>query len=174
MRFQSAADFQEALSRFIYTHFNSVKTPTANRKHDFSQRVRHSDRRDLGCYFGRARAFDNAFGGSAPLWRGGLAREAELRHQDGQLRPTRAAAGEVSTASWRAGAAGPSQWLLCQRGAVRTSMSLVLPISQRPRVMKSASFMFSTTVFLDIFAAKRGAERVGYGTSAALCGARGF
>merc|ERR1719247_393608 len=39
-----------------------------------------------------------------------------------------------------------------------SSMSLVLPISQRPRVMKSASFMFSTTVFLDIFELGRVAD----------------
>ena len=33
-------------------------------------------------------------------------------------------------------------------------MSLVLPISHRPRVMKSASFTFSTCEFFDIFAAR--------------------
>ena len=34
-------------------------------------------------------------------------------------------------------------------------MSLVLPISHRPRVMKSASFIFSMTWFFAIFAARR-------------------
>ena len=40
--------------------------------------------------------------------------------------------------------------LVCGRaiGRVRTSMSLVLPISHRPSVMKSASFTFSTWVWL--------------------------
>ena len=59
-------------------------------------------------------------------------------------------------------------WRVCvarQSGVLRTSMSLVLPISHRPSVMKSASFTFSTGWLstFGIFAARRTVCRVRQG-----------
>ena len=79
-----------------------------------------------------------------------------------------AAGHKKSNARWSAGGCVPRR-----PGVLRTSMSLVLPISHRPSVMKSASSMFSTCMLsLDIFAARpNGAQ--GETTPRAACAASG-